>query len=129
MAGWNRPEGMSRLASASLGAAVTTYVTFLPCFFYIFLGAPYVESLRGNKALRSALSGVTAAVVGVILNLAVVFGVAVLLPRGWGHSPDWTGLAITAAAFLALFRFQVNEVWVVLAGGLLGFALALARLI
>lgn len=127
MAGWNRPEGMSRLASASLGAAVTTYVTFLPCFFYIFLGAPYVESLRGNKALRSALSGVTAAVVGVILNLAVVFGVAVLLPRGGGHAPDWTGLAIAAAAFLALFRFRVNEVWVVLAGGLLGLALALAR--
>jgi chromate transporter len=127
MAGWNRPEGMSRLASASLGAAVTTYVTFLPCFFYIFLGAPYVESLRGSKALRSALSGVTAAVVGVILNLAVVFGVAVLLPGGWGHAPDWTGLAIAVAAFLALSRFRVNEVWVVLAGGLLGLALALAR--
>ena len=51
MTGWNRPEGMSRLASASLGAVVTTYVTFLPCFFYIFLGAPYVESLRGNRSL------------------------------------------------------------------------------
>jgi len=127
MTGWNRPEGMSRLASATLGALVTTYVTFLPCFFYIFLGAPYVESLRGNKALRSALSGITAAVVGVILNLAVVFGLAVLLPHGWGREPDWTALAIMAAAFVALVRFRVNEIWVVLGGGLLGLALALAK--
>ena len=81
MTGWNRPEGMSRLAGASLGAAVATYVTFLPCFFYIFLGAPYVESLRGKRNLTAALSGITAAVVGVILNLAVVFG----LVRLWGH--------------------------------------------
>ena len=50
MAGWNRPEGMSRLASATVGAAVTTWVTFLPCFFYIFLGAPYVEGLRETGA-------------------------------------------------------------------------------
>jgi chromate transporter len=118
---------MSRLASATLGALVTTYVTFLPCFFYIFLGAPYVESLRGNKALRSALSGITAAVVGVILNLAVVFGLAVLLPHRWGREPDWTALAIMAAAFVALVRFRVNEIWVVLGGGLLGLALALAK--
>ena len=74
MSGWNRPEGMSPLASATLGALVTTYVTFLPCFFYIFLGAPYIEGLRGNRSLTSALSGITAAIVGVILNLAMVFG-------------------------------------------------------
>ena len=120
MAGWNRPEGMSRLASASLGALVTTYVTFLPCFFYIFLGAPYVETLRGNRNLTTALSGITAAIVGVILNLAVIFGVAVLLPSGWGHAPDWFALALTAAAFVALARFRIDAIWVVLAGGVLG---------
>jgi chromate transporter len=99
---------------------VTTYVTFLPCFFYIFLGAPYVERLRGSKALRSALSGITAAIVGVILNLAVIFGVAVLFPSGWGHAPDWFALVLTAAAFAALARFRIDAVWVVLAGGVLG---------
>ena len=120
MAGWNQPEGMSRLASASLGGLVTTYVTFLPCFFYIFLGAPYVETLRGNRNLTTALSGITAAIVGVILNLAVIFGVAVLLPNGWGHAPDWFALVLTAGAFVALSRFTIDTIWVVLAGVALG---------
>jgi chromate transporter len=127
MSGWNRPEGMSRLASASLGALVTTYVTFLPCFFYILLGAPYVESLRGNRNLTSALSGITAAVVGVILNLAVVFGIAVLLPSGWGHAPDGFALALSSAAFVALFFFELEAVWVVLAGGAVGLLWALLK--
>jgi len=122
MTGWNRPEGMSRLASASLGAIVTTYVTFLPCFFYIFLGAPYIEGLRGNRGLTSALSGITAAVVGVILNLAVVFALAVLFPGGWGRGPDLFALVLTVAAFVALFVFQLEAVWVVLAGGGVGLA-------
>jgi chromate transporter len=125
LTGWNRPEGMSPLASASLGAFVTTYVTFLPCFFYILLGAPYVESLRGNRALASALSGITAAVVGVILNLAVVFGLGVLFPGGWSSGPNWLALALAAAAFVALFRFRVDPIWVVLSGGFLGLLLAL----
>jgi chromate transporter len=125
MTGWNRPEGMGRLASASLGAAVTTYVTFLPCFFYIFLGAPHVESLRGNRSLTSALSGITAAVVGVILNLAVVFGLAVLFPAGWGHAPDGFALVLSCAAALALSLLKLDAVWVVLGGGAIGLARAL----
>ncbi len=127
MTGWNRPEGMSRLASASLGAIVTTYVTFLPCFFYIFLGAPYIESLRGNRSLTSALSGITAAVVGVILNLAVIFGLAVLLPGGWGQAPNLFALVLTAAAFAALYLLKLDAVWVVLAGGMVGLASSLLR--
>jgi chromate transporter len=127
MAGWNQPEAMGRLASASLGALVTTYVTFLPCFFYIFLGAPYVETLRGNRNLTSALSGITAAIVGVILNLAVIFGVAVLLPHGWGHAPDWFALVLTAAAFVALSRFKIDAIWVVLAGVALGLLRSLLQ--
>ena len=120
MTGWNHPEGMGRLASASLGAIVTTYVTFLPCFLYIFLGAPYVESLRGNRSLTSALSGITAAVVGVILNLAVVFGLAVLFPRGWTLAPDWFAVAVATAAFAALRTRRLEAVWVVLAGAVIG---------
>jgi len=120
MAGWNHPEGMTPLGSATLGALVTTYVTFLPCFFYILLGAPYVESLRGNRSLTSALSGITAAVVGVILNLAVLFGLAVLLPGGQGHAPDWFALALALAAFAVLEWLGLDEVWVVIAGGLIG---------
>src|ERR1700693_178618 len=127
MSGWNRPEGMSRLASASVGALVTTYVTFLPCFFYVFLGAPYVETLRRNRNLTSALSGITAAVVGVILNLAVVFGLAVLFPGGWGRPPDWFAVALIAAAFAALYFAKLDAVWVVLAGGAIGWARALLR--
>ncbi|HEY9231519.1 MAG TPA: chromate efflux transporter, partial [Blastocatellia bacterium] len=89
MAGWNNAQGMNQIASGVLGALVTTYTTFLPCFFYIFIGGPYIERLRGNQRLTAALTGVTAAVVGVILNLAVVFGVAVIWPAGWHGGINW----------------------------------------
>ena len=124
MTGWNHPEGMGRLASASLGAIVTTYVTFLPCFLYIFLGAPYVESLRGNRSLTSALSGITAAVVGVILNLAVVFGLAVLWPEGLGHAPDVFALGLALAAFAALQFAKLTPSGSSLSGGAIGLARA-----
>jgi chromate transporter len=122
MAAWNHPEGLSRAASAVIGALVTTYVTFLPCFFFIFLGAPYIEVLRGNRNLTGALSGVTAAVVGVVLNLAVVFGTTVLWPGGRASGIDWFAAAMCAAAVAALYRFKVNIVWLVIAGGLVGAA-------
>jgi chromate transporter len=120
MAGWNNPQGMSPAASGVVGALVTTYVTFLPCFMFIFLGAPYIEKLRGNKNLTGALTGVTAAVVGVVLNLALVFGAAVVFPSGVGAGPDWFALALTAAAFAALYRYKLDVLWVVLAGGAVG---------
>jgi chromate transporter len=102
------------------GALVTTYVTFLPCFLFIFLGAPYIEILRGNKSLTGALSGVTAAVVGVVLNLALVFGAAVILPHGLAGNADWFAAAMSVAAFIALYKFKAEVLWVVLAGGLIG---------
>ncbi len=120
MAGWNNPQGMSQTASAVTGALVTTYVTFLPCFLFIFLGAPYIEILRGNKNLTGALTGVTSAVVGVILNLALVFGAAVILPQGFGGSVDWFAAVMSVAAFVALYKFKAEVLWVVLAGGLIG---------
>ncbi|MCA1621087.1 MAG: chromate efflux transporter [Acidobacteria bacterium] len=125
MAAWNHPPaGMSPAASGTVGALLTTYATFLPCFVFIFVGAPYIEVIRGNRALAGALAGVTAAVVGVILNLALVFGAAVIWPRGLAAGPDWFAAALGAAAFVALYRFRVDVLWVVLAGGLTGLARA-----
>src|SRR5688572_17456924 len=71
LGGWNHPGNLAPLASATIGALITTWATFLPCFLWIFLGAPHIEQLRGNENLSTSLSAVTAAVVGVVLNLAV----------------------------------------------------------
>ena len=120
MAAWNNPQGMSQTASAITGALITTYVTFLPCFLFIFLGAPYIERLRGNKNLTGALSGVTAAVVGVVLNLALVFGAAVIFPQGFTGSPDFFAASMSVLAFAALYWLKAEVLWVVLAGGLIG---------
>lgn len=121
MAGWNNPaDGMSPLASGVIGALVTTYTTFLPSFLFIFVGAPYVEKLRGSTLITGALSGVTAAVVGVILNLALVFGSAVIFADGFGGSVNWFAAILTVLAFVALFRLKIDVLWVVLAGGLVG---------
>lgn len=120
MAAWNHPQSMDQTPSAIMGALVTTYVTFLPCFLFIFLGAPYIEILRGNKNLTGALLGVTAAVVGVVLNLALVFGAAVILPHGLFGNVDWFAAAMSVAAFLVLYKFKAEVLWVVLAGGLIG---------
>jgi chromate transporter len=79
LAAWNLPGGLDPLTAGIIGALLTTYVTFLPCFFFIFAGAPFIEAMAGNQRLQAALTGVTAAVVGVVLNLAVWFGHKVLL--------------------------------------------------
>jgi chromate transporter len=120
MAGWNNPQNMSQIASAVTGALVTTYATFLPCFILIFLGAPYIEVLRGNKNLTGALTGITAAIVGVILNLALVFGAAVIWPAGAEGGTNFFALAMSVAAFLALYRFKADVLKVVIIGGLTG---------
>ncbi len=120
MAGWNQPEGLTPALSAIIGALVTTYTTFLPSFIFIFLGAPYIESLRGNQNLKGALTGITAAVVGVILNLAVIFGAAVIWPRGLAGGTDWFAAVMSVAAFFALYRLKTDVLWVVITGGLIG---------
>src|SRR5690349_21459019 len=81
LAAWREPGAMSPLMSATLGGLLTTWVTFTPCFLWIFFGAPFVEALRSNKALGAALGAITAAVVGVILNLAVWFALHVLFAK------------------------------------------------
>ncbi|NOT46437.1 MAG: chromate efflux transporter [Acidobacteria bacterium] len=123
MAAWNNPVGgMSPAQSGIIGALITTYVTFLPSFLFIFIGAPYIESLRNNRNLTGALSGVTAAVVGVVLNLALVFGVAVVFPNGYGGNTEWFSAVMSIAAFVALYKFKADVLLVVLIGGLIGFA-------
>jgi chromate transporter len=125
MAAWNHPEGMDPTASAVAGALITTWTTFLPSFLFIFLGAPYIEPLRGNRKLTSALSGITAAVVGIILNLALVFGAAVMWPKGLAGGTNWFAVVTCIAAFVALYRFKADVLWIVIGGGLIGLARAL----
>ena len=120
LGGWNHPGNLSPLLAATLGAALTTWVTFVPCFIWIFLGAPYIELLRSQTRLTCALSAVTAAVVGVVLNLAVWFGLHVISPSA--GRPDWFVIAVAILAFLALLRFKSGLIPVVCAGASLGLA-------
>jgi chromate transporter len=123
MAAWNNPPlGMSPLTSGIVGALVATYTTFLPSFLFIFLGAPYIEKLRGNKTLSGSLTAVTAAVVGVILNLALVFGTAVIFQNGLSGPINWFALLLTTASFIALYKFKLDVLAVILAAGLIGLA-------
>jgi chromate transporter len=117
MGGWSQPGTLPPLGAATLGALITTWATFVPCFIWIFLGAPYIERLRGNAKLNTALSAVTAAVVGVILNLAVWFGIHALVPNG---RVDWGALVLGAVAFLLLLRWKVDVLVVVLLSGAAG---------
>ncbi|HXC02239.1 MAG TPA: chromate efflux transporter [Opitutaceae bacterium] len=118
LGGWNHPGALPPLIAATLGAALTTWVTFVPCFIWIFLGAPHIERMRGHPRLNTALTAVTAAVVGVILNLAVWFAGHVIFPK---HAPvDWFALGVALVAFLAMQRFKVGIIPVVFAGGALG---------
>jgi chromate transporter len=117
MAGWNQAAGLPPAASAVVAALLATWATFLPCFVFIFLGAPHVERLRHSRRWAAALGGITAAVVGVILNLAVVFGTAVFFPA---CEPDPFALAVAALAFLVLVRWRVDVLWVIAAGAALG---------
>ena len=130
---------LSPTAAGVLGAAVTTWATFAPCFLWIFLGAPYVERLRGNRTLAASLSTITAAVVGTIASLAVTFGIHVLftrvhtvtvfggpIPVPTVTSLDWFSLIVAAAGFVALTRFKVNVLWVIAASAVAGVIRALA---
>ncbi len=118
LGGWNHPGALSPLLAATLGAGLTTWTTFLPCFLWIFLGAPHIEQLRGNENLTTALSAVTAAVVGVILNLAVWFGLHVLFPAP--AQVDWFALGVSTVAFAGLVRWKWEVIPVVAGAGLAG---------
>lgn len=132
-AAFQHQSGMSPMLAGVLGSLLTTWVTFVPCFLWIFLGAPYIESLRHNRALHAALSSITAAVVGVILNLSVWFTLHTLFSKiesqsfGWLQLdiPVWTSvdpaacvLAITA--LIAMLRFRLPMGWTLLGAAVLG---------
>jgi chromate transporter len=130
--------GMHPLLAGTLGGILTTWVTFVPCFLWIFLGAPFVENLRGNKALSAALSAISAAVVGVILNLAIWFAMHSLFGevrevsgRGFRFdmpvpaSLDWSALLLTLAALIAVFRFKAGTLKVLAACAAAGLLLGL----
>lgn len=122
---WQHPDGLPRVLAATLGAGITTWTTFVPCFLWIFLGAPYLEHLRGNRSLSSALRAVTAAVVGVVLNLAVWFGLHVFFPEGVSaRNVDWFAVAVCAGAFVVMQWFRIGVIPVVLGSGLLGLVWA-----
>jgi chromate transporter len=101
LGGWQHPGTLSPLAAATVGAAITTWATFLPCFLFVFLGAPYVERLHAQPRLGAALTAITAAVVGVVLNLALVFALHALWPER-GAGVDWFVAALAAAVFGAM---------------------------
>ena len=124
LGGWNHPGNLPPLLAATLGALITTWTTFVPCFLWVFLGAPYIEKLRGAKQLTAALSTVTAAVVGVILNLAVWFGVHVILPPG--GNVDWFAIVVCAIAFGGMLRWNWSIIPVILGSGMLGLIYTLA---
>lgn len=119
LGGWNQPGALSPPFAATLGAAMTTWTTFVPCFLWIFLGAPHLERLRSLHSLNAALAAVTAAVVGVVLNLAISFAFAVFFPVT-GGGVDWVALALAVTGFIAMRRFQIGILTVVLASGVLG---------
>jgi chromate transporter len=119
MAGWNNPGELNQLFSAILCALIATYTTFLPSFMFIFVGAQYVDKLRQNRYLASGLSFVTAAVVGVILNLALTFGGTVLFPNS---TTDIFAILLSVVAFIALYFLKLDVLTIVIVGGLLGLA-------
>ena len=141
LAAYRDAGGLNPLMAATLGAILTTWVTFTPCFLWIFLGAPFVERLRGNRALSAALAAITAAVVGVILNLALWFAIHALFAEvqqrpflggavdvpAWA-TVSWPAVALSVAALVALLRFKVNMLVMLLGCAAAGAALRLAGL-
>lgn len=123
---WHHPEGLSPALAGTLGALVTTWVTFVPCFIWIFLGAPYIERLRGNRHLTAALSAVTAAVVGVIVDLAGVFAYHAFFPQGRLDRLDLYAVSAAILAFVALQRWHFSMPAVIGAAAVLGAMVRLA---
>jgi chromate transporter len=142
LAAFRAPGTLPPMLAGTFGGLLATWVTFTPCFLWIFLGAPFIEVLRDNKPLNGALSAITAAVVGVVLNLAIWFALHTIFRevrpvQGYGMSFDmpvltsvdlWA-LALSAAAMIAIFRFKVGMIPALLACSAAGIALHLSGLI
>ena len=137
IAAWRDGGSLPPVVAGLLGALLTSWVTFAPSFLWIFLGGPYVEQLRENRALRAALAAITAAVVGVIANLALWFGMHTLFRQTWpaklwGIGPDLPVLAsadlaaigLAAAAMVAMLRFKAGMLPTLAACALAGLAIS-----
>lgn len=138
LAAYRDSLGLDPLVAGVLGASLTTWATFVPCFLWIFLGAPYIERLRNNKAVSGALAAITAAVVGVILNLAIWFGMHVVFKEveriTWGPlnmalpvlpTIDWISLSLCVLAGVLVFRTKLGMLWTLALFGVLGLAVGL----
>jgi chromate transporter len=139
LAAYRSPGTFSPLTAGTLGGLLATWVTFAPCFLWIFLGAPFIEQMRGNKALSAALSAITAAVVGVILNLAIWFAIHTVFRATWrvhGYglsfdvpelaSVDLWAMALALAAVIAVFRFKAGTLQTLAACSFAGVILRVA---
>jgi chromate transporter len=135
MGAYRDPGTLSPLMSATLASILTTWVTFVPCFLWIFLGAPFIEGLRNSRALTGAMSAITAAVVGVIMNLAVWFALHVIFSevirwQGYGimldvpvvQSINVASAVLALCAVIAIFRFKLGMMQTLLASSLAGIA-------
>jgi chromate transporter len=140
LAGFRQSGALDPIIGGLLGGVIAAWATFVPSFIWIFAGAPYIERLRGNRLLSAALSAITAAVVGVILNLAVWFALHVIftqvepstfgslgpltlsLPQPVWSSLDWQALAIAIISALMIFRFHLGIGKTLIAAGLMGLA-------
>jgi chromate transporter len=133
IAAYQHPGSLSPVLAGVLGSFLTTWVTFVPCFLWIFLGAPYIEALRAHPVLRAALAAITAAVVGVILNLSVWFALHTIFgkvdERHYGvmqlQVPEWSTIdvgaaALSSAALIAMLRYRVRIGWALGSCALLG---------
>lgn len=139
LAAFRNPGALDPMLAGTLGAMLTTWVTFVPCFLWVFLGAPYVERLHERKALSAGLSAITAAVVGVILNLAAWFALHVLFAEvgeqqflgAMLYVPDWSSLHVSAlllaaGALVAMLRFRIPMITTLVVCAVLGIAVRLA---
>jgi chromate transporter len=142
MAAYRDPGTLSPMVAGTLGGLLATWVTFTPCFLWIFLGAPFVEVLRGNKGLAGALTAITAAVVGVILNLSIWFALHTVFRettevRSYGlsfdmpvaSSLDLPALMLAIAAATAIFHFKLGMLTVLGASCAAGILLRLAGVV
>jgi chromate transporter len=136
MAAFRHAGPLPPLLAGTLGGLLATWCTFVPCFLWIGLGAPFIEKLRGNKSLNGALGAITAAVVGVILNLALWFALHTIFRTTSKFEADglsfdmpalasidlWA-LALSAVAVIAMFRFRAGAVQTLAACSLAGIIL------
>ena len=127
LAGWSQLPIATALMSGITGAIVVTYFTFLPSFLLILAGGPLVESTRNNLKFTAPLTAITAAVVGVIVNLAVFFAWQVFWPQGFEGAFDGLAALIGIGALLALFRYKAGIISVIVASGVVGLLLLFAK--